>query len=197
LPRVPRPRCRIHSGRASVAPPPLARPTRVRPAERRARRYVSIARQGSSAGIAAARMDRGALYAKHVLARAQWAAAQDAPPCRGGAWPYEPVSLRYRCRRGRLGGEGCVVAGRRRRWWRIAAGSIKRMRRVAGGCLSHGCSKVRMQPVVVSAAEDVRRVTGDTGYDARPDRTCFARRHLPRIVSASCLMGHCCGGVAR
>lgn len=72
--------------------------------------------------------------------------------------------------------------------------SIITMRRVAGGCLSHSCSTVRMHPVVGGAAQDARRVTGDTRYDARrsdalrytqisPNRLRYMRRGVTAAVA--------------
>ena len=126
------------------------------------------------------------MHAEHALAGAQRAAAQDAHPVSPAGWPQEPVHVSHPCGRGRQCAQGGVGARRRRRW-RAAGRSIQRMHRVAGGCLSHGCSKGRRQPVVVNAAEDARRATGPTHHDARADPARFAVGDFPRILSGSCV----------
>lgn len=79
--------------------------------------------------------------AEHVLAGAQRAAAQDAQPSPGEAPRHELVSISdQRCRM-RARKEGCVGAHRRRNGRRVVVRPIDRARRIAGGYLSHGCSK--------------------------------------------------------
>jgi hypothetical protein len=147
----------------------------------------------SSARVAAARVDGAAVHAEHVLAGAQRAAAEHAQPSPCDASAHV-VCVSDQCCCGRVRPRACVGHWRRRRR-RVAGRSITRMCRVASGCLSHGCCRVGVRPVVVSAAQDAGRVTGDT-RTIRADRTRLARarfgddqrfmrhrRHWPRLVS--------------
>jgi hypothetical protein len=139
----------------------------------------------SSPRVVAARVDGASVHTEHVLAGAQRMAAQDAEPNTGDAAQRMFVVVGDRRCRGRE-----ADVGARLRWFRqcVAVRWIIRVLGVADGCLRHGCSTVRMQPAAESAAQDARRVTGEIATTCA-DRTHFATRGLPRIVSTTCAKG--------
>jgi hypothetical protein len=105
----------------------------------------------ASTRAAATGVDRAALDAQHGLAGAKRMAAQDAHSCaaqpgrHGGVGEGAVGDPRSR-------GAGEALVGWRRR--DVALRLMDRLRRLVGGALAHGCSRLRMQPVVVRAARE-------------------------------------------